>query len=111
MKVKLSIRTCLFAATALSLALAGCASDIDSPLGEELELGMIEQPAYVLSTAIWPSTGSIPNMIWNIPVCWDTANFATEKGWVRTVIESRYENQPFFHLNFTGWGTCVAGAQ
>lgn len=62
--------------------------------------------AFVLTTSAW----SMASGIATIPVCWETAGSDGEKGWVRNVVESRFENQPFFHVNFTGWGTCTSSA-
>ncbi len=61
-----------------------------------------EDAAYILNSKAW----GMSNGVASIPVCWETTGFDAEKGWVRSVIESRFEGQPFFHVDFTGWGQC-----
>ena len=47
-------------------------------------------------------------LVWDtlaIPVCWETAGFATEKQWVRQTIEQTWAANSA--LEFIGWGTCA----
>jgi hypothetical protein len=62
----------------------------------------VTERLYALSTTIWENLA--------IPVCWESmpAATATERGWVRTQVESAWE--PVLYADFTGWGLCAAGA-
>jgi hypothetical protein len=46
-----------------------------------------------------------------IPVCWLTAGYATEKGWVREALRGQRSWMRSANLNFVGWGDCAPGAQ
>ena len=63
-------------------------------------IGSSDQPLYVLSTNVWQNK--------NIPVCWETAGFATDKNWVKDTIENTWEY--FLDIDFQGWGNCTASA-
>jgi len=95
----------LGAATVLACtAASGC---IDAPDdGDEAAYSSVDDESYILTTSAWPMSSGVAN----IPVCWETAGFATEKDWVRSIVESSYDAQPFFHINLTGWGTCASGS-
>jgi len=104
--VKQSARSILATALASTLSLAASACSDDGLPIEGVD--SIEQNAFIADTLAWARTGTAPA---SIPVCWETAGFATEKGWSRTVIEARFENQPFFHVDFTGFGQCTPTSQ
>ena len=91
----------LLAAAAL-LATTACVVDDAGPAVDDVELGSTESPSYILTSSAW----SMSNGVASVGVCWTTGGFATEKAWVRQVIESRYEGQPFFHVDLVGWGDC-----
>jgi hypothetical protein len=58
---------------------------------------------FALSPTIWKNSTSIP-------VCWETAGFATEKGWVANAIKASWEAATTA-LRFTGWETCTAASK
>jgi hypothetical protein len=80
----------------LALGLVPACMELES---DDATLGEVTQDLYVRSTAIWPSA--------NIPVCWETAGFATEKGWIRDALVDSWEAASA--VRFTGWDACSAG--
>ncbi|WP_394846764.1 FG-GAP-like repeat-containing protein [Pendulispora brunnea] len=85
--------------SAILLAMAGCSSD--APDAESFEqTSSREEPLYVASTRVWSNP--------NIPVCWETAGYPTEKNWVRSTIRRTWEKES--NVLFTGWGTCPASS-
>lgn len=57
-----------------------------------------QEPLYGLSSSIWGIA---------VPVCWETAGFDAEKGWVRAAIERTWMQESGATL--TGWGQCASG--
>lgn len=93
----------LLAATICSvLACGDVPPEFESELSEEPDLNTRSDELYVLRSARWRTP--------IIPVCWDTAGYATEKAWMRAAVEGQYENRPEFFVDFTGWGSCTSGA-
>jgi hypothetical protein len=89
----------LGSATLAGLLACGCGSS--SGVDESSrDIGAQCDPLYVLSTVVWPSS--------DIPVCWTTSGFATEKAWVRDAINKSWAAEA--NLEFTGWGPCAPGA-
>ncbi len=62
--------------------------------------------SYILTSSAWPVSGGRAT----INVCWETSGWATEKAMVRTEVERVFENQPEFHVDFTGWGDCASSS-
>ncbi len=56
---------------------------------------------YYLSSAVWQR--------YDIPVCWETTGWATEKGWVQAAVEAGWEANSSIEL--TGWGACTSGSK
>ncbi|HEX6273446.1 MAG TPA: FG-GAP-like repeat-containing protein [Polyangiaceae bacterium] len=75
---------------------AGDGSDVIDPLGT------VEAPLYYASTKLWPQR--------EIPVCWWGTGFATEKEWVRSVLDSKRSWSAAGNVIFTGWQDCPTGA-
>ncbi len=49
----------------------------------------------------------LKSTVWNrydIPVCWETSAWKTQRGWVRDAVEKSWEAES--SLDFVGWGTC-----
>lgn len=89
---------------------ASCAPGGESGFDSENgELETIEQPAYVASARVWP----MRNNTATIPVCWEssTVGFDVERNWVRSHIESTFENSDLFYIDFTGWSDCTSRTQ
>ncbi len=71
--------------------------------GEELggDVASKDQRLYVWDKKVW-------NQV-DIPVCWNTAGFFRQKGWVRDEVNRAWAQ--WAHVNLTGWGTCGANPQ
>jgi hypothetical protein len=98
-KISAPRRRTLFGFASLAALLAcGCGSSaLEEPL-QETETQ--RNDLYVLSTKIWPSS--------EIPVCWITSGYATEKAWVQDAVNKSWAAEA--NIEFTGWGTCASGA-
>jgi len=77
-----------------SLSIAGCGLDPGA------EVAAKSEALYVARPNIWPTV--------QIPVCWENAGYATEKGWIQDAIEDSWEAHSLLQLS--GWGLCAAGA-
>jgi hypothetical protein len=84
-----------------ALGCGGPAPEESQPATGE-QLASRKDASYIHNGNAW----SMSNGVASIPVCWDSTGFDTEKGWVRSIVEARFEGQPFFHVDFTGWGQC-----
>jgi hypothetical protein len=89
-------------ATAAALIAAGCGSSSVDPSSQETsrEIETRTDPLYVRANAVWTNP--------DIPVCWTSAGFDTEKAWVRDAINKSWAAEA--NIEFTGWGTCAPGA-
>ena len=85
---------------ALLLVAAACGEGGDMPPVSELT-SRDGQGLYSWDTKVWDQV--------DIPVCWNTAGNATEKGWVRDAVNRAWAQ--WAHLNFKGWGTCGENPQ
>jgi hypothetical protein len=78
-----------------ALLACGCGS---SPLEEPLQETETQRDnLYVAASTIWPTS--------EIPVCWTTSGYATEKAWVQDAISKSWSAEA--NVEFTGWGTCA----
>jgi hypothetical protein len=68
------------------------------------EVGVYASPLYANSNALWPGRPAV------IPVCWENpvSTTATQRTWVQHAVQSQWGR--YGRINFTGWGTCTAGA-
>ncbi|WP_373524934.1 M12 family metallopeptidase [Nostoc sp.] len=66
------------------------------PLHAQENLGTLKQPLNVASQLIWPKR--------QVPVCWTTPGFNTEKDWVMSAVNSTWEKES--GIDFIGWGEC-----
>ena len=79
----------------------GCARDTETKVALE-RTGTSKEQLFAMPSTVWPNPG-------NIPVCWETSGFATEKAWVKNAIQVSWEaNVPA--IKFAGWGNCSAGS-
>jgi hypothetical protein len=78
----------------LAVSLPACGSSDPGDVGATTAT---TSELFVASNTIW----NVPN----IPVCWETAGSATEKGWVREAVRGTWEKES--GVLFTGWGTCT----
>ncbi len=90
---------------ALGMGMSGCGAEGEVEAGlpaTSSEVRVEGQELYTASTKIWKTL--------SIPVCWEnpTAANAAARGWVRDQVEKTWETVT--NVDFTGWGTCVAGA-
>jgi hypothetical protein len=86
---------------AMSAALLGTGcSGADFAAEGEGDVSSLSDELYVKQSTIWASN--------NISVCWETAGFATQKGWVQSAVAATWQQNS--GLTFTGWGTCTAAA-
>jgi hypothetical protein len=77
------------------MLLAACGPELPGDEAED-SLGEEESSLYVARSKIWPTI--------RIPVCWETAGYATEKAWMRDAVEDSWEAHS--RLQFQGWGMC-----
>lgn len=99
------LRPITLAAT-LALLNAACGGEPteapEVPLADDPEMeqfGSAHSGLYVLRDGVWTSS--------QIPVCFETAGFAAEKGWIRAAVETAWEGHREFFVDFTGWDTCA----
>ncbi|MBI4511506.1 MAG: VCBS repeat-containing protein [Deltaproteobacteria bacterium] len=86
----------------LSLCLLpSCTGDFDE--WDDMALSEEQREAYILSTSAWPDPS-------NIPVCWESSGWSGRKSYIRQKVEDQFEGKPWFHVNFTGWGSCTASS-
>jgi hypothetical protein len=100
---EMSIMKRLVSLITVGLALGGCFGAPEDSFDLEEEAGSDAE-------ALHPSTGNLwlPNTVdgWTtIPVCWETAGFASQKETVRIAVRTTWEYAAI--VRFTGWGTCA----
>lgn len=100
-------------ALAVGCSLLGCGGDGSWEEFDGDPAASVEDELAVLNTRLWPATatGATGNRVrTDIPVCWDNPSSAdvTERGWVRNSVTNTWAASST--VNFTGWGTCAAGA-
>lgn len=89
-----SLRSIVFIASSTLLA-QGCAASTST--SEEEASTTITDPLAVSTANVWLSR--------DIPVCWETPGYATEKAWVREAVHRSWEIES--GIEFTGWGDCT----
>lgn len=67
----------------------------DHPPGDVAE---IKAPVYYLASTLWTTH--------NIPVCWNTAGYVTEKRWVQQSLKGQRSWEMGGNINLVGWGDC-----
>jgi|SRR6218665_617123 len=88
----------------LSVFLLACEPSRELPADKEvLAVGAQQEALYGYPAGYWPTSAS---GFADVPVCWLTAGWATEKEWVRQIIEAQWDSVS--SVRFTGWGTCDA---
>jgi hypothetical protein len=104
MEVKQGVRrTLAVMMSAVAVGVVGCGGveeGLEVESGLELATGTSQEPLYVASTLLWANPV--------IPVCWETAGSAIEKGWTRDAVLRTWEQQS--GVTFTGWGDCPPGS-
>ncbi len=93
---------------------SGCA--VDTASGEEeddtLEQAIAELNVYDSDGDQNPRSGTLLSRSNGIPVCFMNQPgypLTTEKGWIRSVVESTWSSASM--VRFTGWGTCAASSK
>jgi hypothetical protein len=70
---------------------------------EVVAVGVQQEPLYGYPAGYWPAQ---PTGFTDVPVCWVTPGWDTEKIWVRQTVESQWDTPS--SVRFTGWGPCDA---
>jgi hypothetical protein len=88
------------------LLAAACAGCLGAP-GEieegDVRLGEADSALFGLPGSYWPINS---DGVTEVPVCWLTPGYATEKGWTRSSVESQWG--AYSSVAFVGWGDCDA---
>ncbi|PTL75129.1 hypothetical protein DAT35_56510 [Vitiosangium sp. GDMCC 1.1324] len=88
----------------LSSFLVACEPAAERVPGMEVvAVGSQQEPLYGKVGSYWPTSAS---GFTDIPVCWTTAGWNSEKTWVRQTMEDQWDANS--SVRFTGWGTCDA---
>ena len=99
---------------ATAVSLIGCAFQLDEPrefteeevqevaANEAQAFATNEQDVLMSTPLLWRSARHDSKT--RLSVCWKTSGFATEKGWVKSLIQSTWQQETW--IEFTGWGTC-----
>jgi hypothetical protein len=79
----------------LASGIGACAIE---PVTDQESIATDHEELYYLSTALWSAR--------DVPVCWETAGDATEKGWVKQALRGHRSWSSAGNINFVGWGAC-----